>query len=275
MTRTAVAFECQGSQLFGTLDAGTGDAGTGGGTQGSGLLIVTGGREIRSGAHRGMAELADRLSAQGWPVFRFDRRGVGDSEGEDGGFRSSASDIAAALAAFRRVAPQVRHVVGFGNCDAATALVLHQADVDALVLANPWVVEPPAGADPDLPPPVAIRDRYARRLRDPQAWLALLRGRIDLRKLGRGLASLRAPREDAGTSASLAEAFMLGLEQHCVPTTILLATGDATAIAFDAEWAGRDLPGVAIVRVASSSHSFGDEVAAAALFKVLSEQLGT
>ena len=267
MTRTAVGFDCEGAQLFGTLDSATGDAGA----ETSGLLIVTGGSEIRSGAHRGMAELADKLADAGHPVFRFDRRGVGDSEGDDRGFRSSGPDIAAALAAFRRVAPQVRHVVGFGNCDAATALVLHQAPVDALVLANPWVVEPPEGLDHDLPPPAAIRDRYAKRLRDPQAWLSLVRGGIDLRKLARGLASLRA--KPAQGSDTLSEAFLRGLEGHCVPTTILLATGDATAIAFDAEWAGRDLPGVEVVRVASSSHSFADDVAAAALLDALRERL--
>lgn len=260
MTRLAVGFECEGAQLAGTLDAAPGLAG---------LLIVMGGSEIRSGAHRGMAELAGIVASLGHPVFRFDRRGVGDSEGIDGGFRSSAADITAALAAFRRVAPQLRHVVGFGNCDAATALVLHHADVDALVLANPWVVEPQG----DLPPPAAIRSRYARRLRDPQAWLALVRGGIDLRALGRGLASLRSTSKKSG--ASLSDSFMLELERHCVPTTLLLAMGDGTAIAFEAEWRAREIDGVEVVRVQSSSHSFADDMASQALLDTLVARLAT
>src|SRR3546814_5070051 len=68
----------------------------------TGLLIVSGGNELRSGAHRGMAKLAARLSRDGFPVFRFDRRGVGDSEGENGGFLSSGPDIAEEVAAFLR-----------------------------------------------------------------------------------------------------------------------------------------------------------------------------
>lgn len=263
MTRRAISFDCEGDELFGTLDL------VEYGERGSGLLVVMGGSEVRAGAHRGMAELAARLAAAGYPVFRFDRRGVGDSEGADGGFRSSGPDIAAALAAFRRVAPQLRHVVGFGNCDAATALVLHRADVDALVLANPWVVEPHG----DLPPPAAIRSRYAKRLRDPQAWLSLVRGGIDLRALGRGLASLRA--KPGPASQSLSADFMTALEEHCVPTTLLLASGDATAIAFDAEWQGRALPGVEAVRVQSSSHSFADDTASQALLDTLVARLAT
>lgn len=254
MTRHAVSFDCGGAQLIGTLDAGDAD---------TGLLIVMGGSEVRAGAHRGMAELAATLAARGYPVFRFDRRGVGDSEGVDGGYRSSATDIVAALAAFHRVAPHVRRVVGFGNCDAATALVLHAADVDALVLANPWVVE----ASADMPPPAAVKAHYARRMRDPRAWLALAKGRIDLRALARGLRSLRAKPPAAATS--LSAAFMTALEHRCVPTTLLLATGDATAIAFDAEWGARDLPGVDIVRVASSSHSFAESDDFDALVAVL------
>ncbi len=54
-------------------------------------------------------------------MFRFDRRGIGDSTGENHGFESSADDIAAAAAAFRAESGVTR-IVGFGNCDAATAL---------------------------------------------------------------------------------------------------------------------------------------------------------
>src|SRR3546814_4572846 len=76
----------------------------------TGLLIVSGGNELRSGAHRGMAKLAARLARDGFPVFRFDRRGVGDSEGENGGFLSSGPDIAEAVAAFLRASPGLRRI---------------------------------------------------------------------------------------------------------------------------------------------------------------------
>ena len=118
MTRRIVLFACQGAQLVGTLDAAEGS---------TGLLLVSGGNEVRSGAWGGQAQLAARLASEGFPVFRFDRRGIGDSEGENGGFRSSTPDLAAALATFKAECPQLTRVVGLGNCDAATALVLAKA----------------------------------------------------------------------------------------------------------------------------------------------------
>ncbi len=52
--RRLIAFGCEGETLAATLDEA-------GGT--TGLLIVSGGSEIRSGSHRGMAMLAARFSA--------------------------------------------------------------------------------------------------------------------------------------------------------------------------------------------------------------------
>ena len=150
--------------LLATLDEAAGD---------SGVLIVSGGNEVRAGAHRGMAMLAGRLAAGGVPVFRYDRRGVGDSTGENRGFVGAAADLSAAIAAFRDTAG-VRRVIGFGNCDAATLLALEgpALGIDALVLSNPWT-----GEERDtLPPAAAIHARYAAKLRDPSEWRRLFTG---------------------------------------------------------------------------------------------------
>ena len=261
--RRHLTFACEGATLVGTLDAG--DAATG-------LLIVSGGNEIRMGAHRGMAMLAQDIAGKGYPVFRFDRRGIGDSGGDNGGFRSSQADIAAALYAFRTAAPQLRRIVAFGNCDAATALVLHQPDVDALVLANPWVIE----TDGDLPAPAAIRDRYSRRLRDPGAWAALATGKLDLKAAIRGLAKIAAPEAANG----LASEFARALCERSRPTTLLLAARDNTAIAFARVWAGpvfaqaRTRSDIRLVAIDSASHSFANEADYAALVETLLQALG-
>ena len=63
--RTPLEFACGGDTLFGTLDTAPGQ---------TGLLIVSGGNEIRTGAWAGQAQLAARVAAAGHPVFRFDRR---------------------------------------------------------------------------------------------------------------------------------------------------------------------------------------------------------
>lgn len=224
----------------------------------SGLLIVSGGNEIRSGAHRGMASLAQAVAAEGYPVFRFDRRGIGDSEGENGGYEASAPDTMAALSAFRAAAPRLERIVAFGNCDAATALLLHRVKVDALVLANPWLIEQRDA----LPPRAAIKARYARRLRDPAAWLALATGKLNIRSV---ISGLRRIAGRGSTHNALADMVAARLTVSKLPTTIIVADGDNTGIAFADAWhsakfdAARSRRNVKYVTLASSSHSFAQQ----------------
>ncbi|MDQ2878782.1 MAG: hydrolase 1, exosortase A system-associated [Pseudomonadota bacterium] len=237
--RRLIQFPCAGETLVGTLDEGT---------NATGLLIVSGGNEIRCGAHRGMALLAARLAATGIPVFRFDRRGIGDSTGENCDFESAAPDIAAAAATFC-AETGITRLVAFGNCDAATALALfHEAaGMDALVLANPWI----GGEADDLPPAAAIRARYAQRLRDPASWRRLLAGRVDLSKLANGLRKISSKRLDQSDNLSMRLTTALAGDTRI---TVILATGDATAIAYDD--AVETNPGVTIHRIDTASHSF-------------------
>lgn len=250
--RHQLNFACEGATLAATLDAAPGT---------TGLLIASGGNEVRSGAHRGMAMLAARIAAKGYPVFRFDRRGIGDSEGANGGFESSGPDITAAIAAFRNAAPQVTRIVAFGNCDAASALLLHQPlALDGLIVANPWTYEGEAEepGEPALPPASAIRARYLARLKDPKSLLRLLTGEVDFRKLFRGLSALKAPAKPAAAD-SLAARIDHAVAELGSPATILLATGDRTAQAFIESCPGA-MDRVPVERLASASHSFaGDD----------------
>ncbi|MES2753525.1 MAG: hydrolase 1, exosortase A system-associated [Pseudomonadota bacterium] len=267
--RSLTAFGCVGETLIGTLDLPSipAEAAVQPGLAPSrehrndtttGLLIVSGGNEIRIGAHRGMALLAARVAAAGYPVFRFDRRGVGDSTGANGGFETSAPDIAAAAAHFRALQPQLTRVVGFGNCDAATALALfgRDAGIDDLVLANPWTIEP----TDDLPPPAAIRARYAAKLKAPREWWRLLSGGVNFGKLARGLR-----KAGAAPSSALADRLRAALP---AAATILTARGDNTAIAFRAA-----LPQVAVTECDTASHSFAGPENADWLFERLIAKL--
>jgi exosortase A-associated hydrolase 1 len=241
MPRRVIAFPCEGATLFGTLDEADGA---------TGLLIVSGGNEIRIGAHRGMAWLAAEIAAAGHPVLRYDRRGIGDSEGENGGFESAGPDLAAAIAAFREQG--VTRIVAFGNCDAASMLALN-GGADALILANPWVIE----AADDLPPAAAIRARYAERLRDPAEWRRLVTGGVDIAKLARGVGRL-VPRRHMGKS--LTTRIAAGLKAFNGPITILLAERDNTAIAFADAWRKPEFAAIRerakIEQLRSASHSF-------------------
>lgn len=225
MSRLPLTFACGSLTLSGTLDTAPGT---------SGLLIVSGGAEVRSGAFQRQARLAARIAKSGFPVFRFDRRGVGDSEGEDRGFRTSERDIAAALEAFRAMAPQVERVVAFGNCDAASALMLAAGmGCDALVLANPWTLEEDAG----IPAPNAVRSRYAAKLTNPREIVRLLSGGVDLRKLARGLRhSIRSGEPESSLASEMARQ----LAKFTGPISILLAREDRTAQAFAQSWDAND-----------------------------------
>lgn len=266
---------CEGETLAATLDRPEG-------APCGGLLIVSGGNELRSGAHRGMATMARQLTGQGIAVLRFDRRGVGDSGGANGGFETSGQDIAAALDELRKACPEDTPLAAFGNCDAASALVLHGPfdGLTALVLANPWVIEENvetarAASDAPLPSPVAIRARYLAKLKEPREWLRLLRGDVDLGKLARGLARARS----SEMPSALAERLGAALTRVGVPTHILLASRDRTAIEFDAVWkstafaAARDNAMVSLRNLDSSSHSFARDEDKAWLEQQLIEAL--
>ncbi|MDR6832379.1 MULTISPECIES: hydrolase 1, exosortase A system-associated [unclassified Sphingopyxis] len=248
--RHQLSFDCGGATLAATLDEAPST---------TGLLIVSGGNEIRSGAHRGMAMLAQSIAEAGHPVFRFDRRGIGDSEGGNGGYTSSGPDITAAITTFRAAAPQLSRIIAFGNCDAASALLLHQPlALDRLVLANPWTYErdEAEAAEPALPPASAIRARYLARLTDPKSLLRLLKGEIDLRKLARGLSALRRKPAPA-VPDSLPARLDAALAKLPCRATILLAIGDRTAQAFMENCHPGAVP---VERLDSASHSFaGDD----------------
>ena len=245
--RKLIGFACEGETLAATLDEAPGT---------TGLLIVSGGNEIRSGAHRGMAMLAHRLAATGTPVFRYDRRGVGDSTGDNGGFLTAEPDLIAAAAAFRNAAPHVTRLVGFGNCDAASTLALfgRSAGFDKVVLANPWVIEP----IDDLPPAAAIRAHYRRALRDPATWRRVLSGKLNISKFIRGL--LRIVNTDQDNQNPLSRRVLTAIAAWQTNAAVILARGDATAIAFAAAAAGAAVPSETID---TDSHSFTGPAAAA------------
>ena len=232
--RRHIAFECNGDTLIGTVDPG--EAATG-------LLIVTGGNELRCGPYGSHAELAAKIAAAGFPVMRFDRRGVGDSSGYNGGFTTSADDIAAALATFRSACPRLKTIVAFGNCDGASALMLAQGrGCNALVLANPWTFEPEvdaaqeASAQPQMTPR-AIRAHYLRRLTDPRALLRLVTGKIKVGQLAGSLARAAKP---APQQTALARAMAEGIADFAGSVALLVAENDRTAQVFLSNWQDND-----------------------------------
>ncbi len=260
--RRLLSFDCEGLALGASLDSN-------GGT--NGLIFVTGGTQTRIGSHRMYERLALALARAGWPCLRYDRRGVGDSEGKDPDFRESGPDLAAAAAAFRREQPQLKRLIGFGLCDGASTLALHgrAAGLHGYILVNPWFVEVEAGE----PAAAAIKSRYKDQLLSLDGWKRLLSGSISYRKVLKGLLKIVA----SGPS-SLAGEIAAALGKARVPAQLILASGDGTAIAAQAEWASPAFKTLrqanpAPLRIDSDSHTFsrpGDE---AALLKAVTDAL--
>jgi len=267
--RRMIDFDCSGDLLVGTIDEGHGS---------TGLLIVSGGNEIRSGAHAGQTAMAQHFAANGYPVFRYDRRGIGDSEGVNGGFESSAEDIAAAVIAFRHAAPHIRRLVAFGNCDAASALALFHADVqiEALVLANPWVIGGTSGEDTPTPPSAAaVRARYWARLKKPRSLIDLLTGKINFTKLAGGLAKAAQKEPASALAQRLASAFSATGRR----VRILIAHQDTTALAFMGAWKGdafadaRNGGNIVLASFGTASHSFADALSKEWLYEQVADVL--
>ena len=142
-----------------------------------GVLLVTGGSQTRIGSHRMYERLAKSLAGKGYPCFRYDRRGVGDSGGKDPGFRGSGPDIAAAAAAFRGECPCAQRVDRLRP--------LRRRDGDRLVRRAGRAGRPDPrqslagrGRDAGTPPPAAIRRHYRaapdepRRLEENARWVS-------------------------------------------------------------------------------------------------------
>src|SRR5450830_1857888 len=114
----SLSFTCDGAQLFGIASVPAAPAARG-------VLIVVGGPQYRAGSHRQFTLLARSLAEQGIAAMRFDYRGMGDSEGKARDFEGVDNDIRAAIDAFFAAVPQLREVVIWGLCDAASAAMFY------------------------------------------------------------------------------------------------------------------------------------------------------
>ena len=257
-------FPCEGEPLVGVLHPAPADA-----APRTGVLIVSGGVQVRAGPHRSHVKLAEAFTAEGLPALRFDRRGIGDSGGVDAGFEMAGPDIQAALDAL--VAETgVEGCIGYGLCDGASALALlapHEPRLTGLILMNPWTTDE-ADQENSL-----VMHHYRRRMRDPRQLGRLLRGEIELgraiRSLGRvALDRLRARPRPA--ILPLAQRMATSLTGFNGPIHILLSSHDRTAATFQtaAHWpawkAILERPNVTMQEISEADHTCSPRTAKAA-----------
>lgn len=265
----AFTFGCGGETLVGLLHrAAAGHVGE------TAVLVVVGGPQYRAGSHRQFVQLARHLSGAGFPVMRFDVRGMGDSSGGLRGFEQIDDDIAAALDAMLQRQPQIKRVVLWGLCDGASAALLYlhgrdDARIQGLCLLNPWVRSEASLARTE------IRHYYAQRLLQRAFWLKLLRGQVAgaaLRGLWHSLRrSLQEPPPSAiaGTAARpYQERMAMAWHRGSRPVLLVLSGQDYTArefedsVARDPFWQGAlERAGVQRLDVAAADHTFSTTAA--------------
>lgn len=192
----AIVIDCAGEALLGIVHHPHADAPDA--AQALGVVVIVGGPQYRAGSHRQFVHLARKLASAGHAVLRFDVQGMGDSTGDLHTFEQITPEIGAAIDALQRHAPQVRQVVLWGLCDAASAalLYLHEradARVRGLCLLNPWVRSPTSLAR------TQVKHYYLQRLAQREFWAKLLQGGVGLHALRGLLGNVRAA-SAAGTS---------------------------------------------------------------------------
>lgn len=176
----ALAFSCQGEQLYGILSLPER-------TATRGVLIVVGGPQYRAGSHRQFTLLARHLAAQGIPAMRFDYRGMGDSQGEQRNFEDASADIRAAIDHFFDNVPGMQEVALWGLCDAASAALFYghrDKRVRGLALLNPWVRTEQGLAK------ALLKRYYLKRALDAGLWRKIVRGDFDVQAACRSLLGL-------------------------------------------------------------------------------------
>lgn len=168
-TEHPMVFNCQGEQLVGMLHSADSTASTG-------VLMLVGGPQYRVGSHRQFILLARYLAKAGIPTMRFDVRGMGDSTGVPRSFAEIDDDVHAAVDHFFTSCPNLRRVVLWGLCDAASAALFYAYQderIQGLVLLNPWVFTEQGAAK------TYLKHYYLQRLINPDLWRKIFSLKFD------------------------------------------------------------------------------------------------
>ena len=259
----ALVFQLAGDDLLGVLARPDAPSATG-------VLLVVGGPQYRAGSHRQFTLLSRRLAAGGFPVLRFDCRGMGDSAGAMRSFEQLNDDVAAAIDALLAACPTVRRVVLWGLCDAASAALLYlearcDPRVSGLALLNPWVRSETTLAQ------THVRHYYGHRLLQRSFWIKLLSGKMALwaacREFLHKLSKMREPRSKTPRPDTYQNRMAEGLRRFDGAVLLVCSGQDYTArefldlLAANPEWARLiNRSGVTRIDLADADHTFSSAV---------------
>ena len=256
----ALVFDCKGDRLLGILHSPATEP------RSLGVLIVVGGPQYRVGSHRQFVVMARALASSGYPVLRFDHRGIGDSDGTPRRFEELDDDIRAALDAMHVACPGLSGAVMFGLCDAAAASMMYCAKdprLAGLILSNPWVHSEAGVAR------AYVRHYYFERLLQASFWRKVAAGEFDLvesvRDLLRKLWLATKLSRVSAVRGTFRDHMLEGLTRFRGQVLLLISGRDLTAAEFmelgrpDERWrAGLARPNVKLRRYEQSDHTYSD-----------------
>jgi len=265
-----IVFTCEGCRLVGIVTKPEAPSQTG-------VVIVVGGPQYRSGSHRQFTLLARDLARNGHPSLRFDYRGMGDSEGAMRTFESVDEDLRSAIDAFLAIGTGIERVVIWGLCDAASA-ALYYASTDSrvkgLVLLNPWVHTEAGEAR------ARIKHYYVERFLQKSFWVKLVSGDVKLISSVLEFSKafkfifdrvIKRPANKADniqtTSDTYIDRMRAGLDGFSGHTLIILSENDIGAQEFtdllnnDKKWRNAcQSPKTDIINVPEANHTFSSRV---------------
>jgi exosortase A-associated hydrolase 1 len=265
ITEQALVFPCEGEELLGILSRSAAPPKP----ETTAVIVIVGGPQYRAGSHRQFVLLARALASAGYPVLRFDYRGMGDSSGALRDFNHVQPDVGAAIDALQQHLPQVRNVVLWGLCDGASAALLYCHErrdprVTGLCLLNPWVRSTVSLAR------THVKHYYTQRLMERAFWVKLLSGKVAWSALSGLARNLRVAfgRGSSSTAASqkpYQERMALAWRDFSGSLLLLLSGEDYTAkefiefIGIDGAWANALAhPRLKRHDLAGADHTFSD-----------------
>jgi uncharacterized protein len=217
-----LSWTCEEYQIIGILQKSSAATGTG-------IVIIPGGTQTRTGAHRLFVSMAQELALAGYPTLRFDPRGRGDSSGSYPGFEHLAPDIAAAIQALRQAQPTLKHIVLVGHCDGATAAAFAASTeplADSLILLNPW-------ARTEETRQYVNAQENKKSLTDSSKWKRLLTGKVNvLQAIVSRLSGARSSGQLILPATGLLADWAIAWERLTTPTLVITGSRDTSGHEF-------------------------------------------
>lgn len=242
-TERPLVFPSDGHELLGILHLPEG-------TPDTGVIMLSAGSQYRVGPHRQQLLVARALSERGIAILRYDSSGTADSDGPYRDFEIGA-DLEAAVVALRTAVPAMKHVVLWGICGSASAILAYRercADVRGLILVNPWVRSERSEAR------AYLSHYYWNQIWNASFWRKIFSGRFDFRSASRSFFGIvrsairsrhTAPVQDLPAASAmeangareppgdLEQRMADGLESFMGEVLIIMSENDLTARKFD------------------------------------------